>query len=44
MPLLVVCYGETSDEELAKEARAIMNGWGDSLTVEQQELLNEFIP
>ena len=33
-----------SDEELAKEARAIMNGWGDSLTVEQQELLNEFIP
>ena len=42
--LLVVCYGETSDEELAKEARAIMNGWGDSLTVEQQELLNEFIP
>ena len=31
-------------EELAKEARAIMNGWGDSLTVEQQELLNEFIP
>lgn len=42
--LLVVCYGETSDGELAKEARAIMNGWGDSLTVEQQELLNEFIP
>ena len=42
--LLVVCYGETSDEELAKEARAIMNRWGDSLTVEQQELLNEFIP
>ena len=42
--LLVVCYGETSDEELAKEARAILNGWGDSLTVEQQELLNEFIP
>ena len=42
--LLVVCYGETSDEELEKEARAIMNGWGDSLTVEQQELLNEFIP
>ena len=42
--LLVVCYGETSDEELAKEARAIMNGWGDSLTVEQQDLLNEFIP
>ena len=29
---------------MAKEARAIMNGWGDSLTVEQQELLNEFIP
>lgn len=42
--LLVVCYGETFDEELAKEARAIMDGWGDSLTVEQQELLNEFIP
>lgn len=42
--LLVVCYGETLDEELAKEARAIMDGWGDSLTVEQQELLNEFIP
>lgn len=42
--LLVACYGETFDEELAKEARAIMNGWGDSLTVEQQELLNEFIP
>jgi len=42
--LLVVCYGETFDEELAKEARAIMDGWSDSLTVEQQELLNEFIP
>lgn len=42
--LLVACYGETFDEELAKEARAIMDGWGDSLTVEQQELLNEFIP
>lgn len=42
--LLVVCYGETLDEELAKEARAIMDRWGDSLTVEQQELLNEFIP
>lgn len=42
--LLVVCYGETFDEELAKEARAIMDGWGDSLTVEQQDLLNEFIP
>lgn len=42
--LLVACYGETLDEELAKEARAIMDGWGDSLTVEQQELLNEFIP
>ena len=42
--LLVVCYGETFDEELAKEARAIMDGWSDSLTVEQQELLNECIP
>lgn len=42
--LLVACYGETFDEELAKEARAIMDGWGDSLTVDQQELLNEFIP
>lgn len=42
--LLVTCYGETLDEELAKEARAIMDGWGDSLTVEQQGLLNEFIP
>lgn len=42
--LLVACYGETFDEELAKEARAIMDGWGDSLTIEQQELLNEFIP
>ena len=42
--LLVVCYGETFDEQLAKEARAIMDGWSDSLTVEQQELLNEFIP
>ena len=40
----MACYGETFDEELAKEARAIMDGWGDSLTVEQQELLNEFIP
>lgn len=39
--LLVVCYGETFDEELAKGARAIMDGCGDSLTVEQQELLNE---
>ncbi|WP_288241566.1 UpxZ family transcription anti-terminator antagonist [uncultured Bacteroides sp.] len=42
--LLVACYGETFDEELAKEVCAIMDGWGDSLTVEQQELLNEFIP
>ena len=40
--LLVVCYGETSDEELAKEARAIMNGWGDSLNIEQQDIWTEF--
>jgi len=39
--LLVACYGETFDEELVKEVRAIINGWGDSLTVEQQNLLNE---
>ena len=31
------------DDELGVSC-AIMNGWGDSLTVEQQELLNEFIP
>ena len=34
--------GETA--KIPTGIRAIMNGWGDSLTVEQQELLNEFIP
>ncbi len=39
--LLVACYGETFDEELAQEAHQIMNGWGDSLTTEQQNISNE---
>ncbi len=39
--LLVACYGETFDEELAQEAHQIMNGWGDSLTIEQQNISNE---
>lgn len=39
--LLVACYGETFDEELAQEAHQIMNGWGDSLTTEQQNISDE---
>lgn len=39
--LLVACYGETFDEGLAGEAHKIMNGWGDSLTAEQQYISDE---
>lgn len=39
--LLVACYGETFDEELAEEAHKIMNDWGDSLTAEQQNISDE---
>lgn len=39
--LLVVCYGETLDEELAKEAYIIINSWDGLFTSEQQEVVNE---
>lgn len=39
--LLVACYGETLDEELAEEAHKIMSGWGGLLTAEQQNISDE---
>lgn len=36
--LLIVCYGEVFDEDLAQEAHAIINTWtGRELTAEEQE-------
>lgn len=38
--LLVACYSETFDEELAKEAHVIINTWSDrDLTLPEQEVL-----
>ncbi len=40
--LLTYCYGEVYEEELAREAHAIISSWGIScLTAEQQEILEE---
>lgn len=39
--LLVACYGETLDEELAQEAHKIMSGWISSLTGDQQVIIDE---
>lgn len=37
--LLVACYGELFDEELAREAHAIINTWSDrDLTLQEQEV------
>lgn len=36
--LLIACYGEVFDEELAQEAHAIINSWtGRELSIEEQE-------
>lgn len=38
--LLTHCYGEVFDEELAAEAHAIIDGWGDrELTAEEDEIV-----
>ena len=38
--LLIYCYGEVYDEELAAEAREIISGWsGRELTVEEREVI-----
>lgn len=38
--LLVYCYGEIFDEDLASEAHLIMNGWlGRELTAEEHEVM-----
>lgn len=39
--LLVACYGETLDEELAEYAHKIMSGWDGLLTAEQQNVSDE---
>ena len=39
--LLVACYRETLEEELAKEAHIIIKSWDGLFTSEQQELINE---
>jgi hypothetical protein len=40
--LLVSCYGEVFDEELAKEAHAIIDNWqGRELTAEETELIDD---
>ncbi|WP_455590545.1 UpxZ family transcription anti-terminator antagonist, partial [Bacteroides sp.] len=39
--LLTHCYGEVFDEELATEAHAIIDGWGNrELTEEEQEIVS----
>lgn len=39
--LLVACYGEMFDEELAQEARAIINTWSDrDLKTDEREVLD----
>lgn len=39
--LLVACYGETLDEELAQEAREIIDSWIPSCTDDQQVIIDE---
>lgn len=39
--LLVACYGETLDEELAEEAHRIIDSWMPSLTDDQQIIIDE---
>ena len=39
--LLVGCYGETFDKELAEEAHRIIDSWMSSLTSEQQEIVGD---
>lgn len=39
--LLVACYGETFDEELAQEAREIIDSWIPSCTDDQQVIIDE---
>lgn len=40
--LLVACYAEVFDEDLAREAHGIINSWGEKrLSQEQQELIND---
>ena len=39
--LLISCYGEVFDDELAAEAHAIIDGWGKrELTAEEQEIVD----
>ena len=39
--LLVACYAETFDDELAKEAHTIINGWeGRDLTLAEREVFD----
>ena len=39
--LLVACYAETFDNELAKEAHEIINGWeGRDLTLAEREVFD----
>lgn len=38
--LLIYCYGEVYEEELAQEAREIISGWsGRELTAEEREIM-----
>ena len=40
--LLVACYAEVFDEDLAKEAHAIINTWGErELSEEEQEVIED---
>ena len=40
--LLVACYGEVFDRELAQEAHTIMDGWeGRELTDEEREVVEQ---
>ena len=39
--LLVGCYGETFDKELAEEAHRIIDSWMSSLTDDQQIIIDE---
>lgn len=40
--LLVACYAEVFDEDLAREAHTIINSWsGRSLSIEEQEIIED---
>lgn len=41
--LLVFCYGETYEEELAEEAYTIMKDWGGSDLTEEKQEMKEYL-